>query len=94
MRAEDFPQDTPYRSEITSNPGDTYADGGSCIAAPDGSWLVEPIVGEERLITATLDHQYVRQERQNLDPAGHYARPDVLQLRVNCQRQSILKLEE
>ena len=49
---------------------------------------------EEKLMTAILDHQLVHQERQNFDPAGHYARPDVLQLRVNRQRQSILKLEE
>jgi nitrilase len=69
-----------------------FANGGSCIAGPDGSWIVEPVVDEERLIVAAIDHQRVREERQNFDPAGHYARPDVLQLTVNRQRQSTISL--
>jgi nitrilase len=32
----------------------------------------------------------VREERQNLDVAGHYSRPDVTQLTVNRARQSTL----
>jgi nitrilase len=31
-------------------------------------------------------------ERQNFDPAGHYARPDVTQLTVNRQRQNTIKI--
>jgi nitrilase len=31
-------------------------------------------------------------ERQNFDPAGHYARPAVTQLTVNRQRQNTLKI--
>lgn len=92
MRVGDFPSDTPHRSEIIAAGGELLANGGSCIAAPDGSWLVEPVVGEERLIVATLDHRRVREERQNFDPAGHYARPDVTQLTVNRERQSTVKL--
>jgi nitrilase len=94
MQAADIPFDTPQRSAINTDPDDVFADGGSCIAAPDGTWVVEPVVGEEKLILANLNHRRVREERQNFDPAGHYARPDVLQLKVNRQRQSILRLEE
>jgi len=92
MRSSDIPADTPHRSDINADPSDIFANGGSCIAAPDGSWIVEPVVNEERLILATLNHKRVREERQNFDPAGHYARPDVLQLTVNRQRQSTINL--
>ena len=92
MRSSDIPADTPHRSTITSNSSEMFANGGSCIAGPDGSWIVEPVVDEERLIVAAIDHQRVREERQNFDPAGHYARPDVLHLTVNRQRQSTISL--
>jgi nitrilase len=70
------------------------ADGGSGIAAPDGSWLVAPITEQEVVRVVTIDHARVREERQNFDPAGHYSRPDVTQLRVNRERQSTIKLHE
>ena len=70
------------------------ANGGSCIANPDGSWLIEPQVGSEGLFTAELDHSFVRRERQNFDPAGHYSRPDVLSLNVNRQRQSTVSFDD
>ena len=55
-------------------------DGVSCIAAPNGEWLVEPQVWKEGLTTAEIDHKQVRMERQNYDPSGHYLRPDVTKL--------------
>jgi nitrilase len=90
MRRTDFPAGTPYVDLILANCEEWLANGGSCISGPDGEWLVEPVIGEERLIVATLDHQRVRAERQNFDPAGHYARPDVTQLVMNRKRQSTL----
>ena len=94
MRRGDFPAGTPHLDAILAGSEEVLADGGSCIAAPDGTWLVEPVVGEERLIVATIDHRRVREERQNFDPAGHYARPDVTQLIVNRQRQSTVSLRD
>ncbi|MEO1517740.1 MAG: carbon-nitrogen hydrolase family protein [Bacteroidota bacterium] len=94
MRREDFPATTPHVDLILEEAPDWMADGGSCIAAPDGSWLLPPIVKEEGLFTAVLDHQKVKEERQNFDPAGHYSRPDVTQLIVRRERQSTLRIEE
>lgn len=88
MRPRDFPADTPSLDEILDN-GDAFlANGGSCLAAPDGSWIIEPVVDREALLVAELDHAKVREERQNFDVAGHYSRPDVTRLTVNRERQS------
>ena len=67
------------------------ANGGSCLAGPEGDWVIEPVPDREELLVATIDHDKVKQERQNFDLAGHYSRPDVIQLLINRERQSILK---
>lgn len=89
MRKTDFPADTPHLDVILENCPEVLADGGSCIAGPDGRWILEPVANQEGLLFATLDFNRVLEERQNFDPVGHYSRPDVLQLRVNRERQGI-----
>jgi len=93
MRLEDFPQDTPHLQEILKNAPEILADGGSCIAAPDGQWIVPPVINKEGLIISTVNLDKVLEERQSFDPVGHYSRPDVTKLIVNRERQSILKIE-
>jgi nitrilase len=90
MRKDDIEKDIPHHELITHNAPDLLANGGSCIAAPDGSWLIEPIEGREAVVTATINLNEVRKERQNFDPSGHYSRPDVFELTVNRQRQKLV----
>ena len=92
MRKTDFPSETPNLEAILNKCPDMLANGGSCIAGPDGQWVVEPVVDKEKLIVAALDYNPILMERQNFDSAGHYARPDVTQLTVNRQRQNTLKI--
>jgi len=70
------------------------ADGGSCIAGPDGQWIIEPQTETETLQFADLDLNTVYRERQNFDPSGHYSRPDVTRLIVDRTRQSTVEFED
>jgi nitrilase len=93
MRKSDFPADTPHLDLILENCPKVLADGGSCIAGPDGKWILEPVANTEGLLIETIDFNRVLEERQNFDPVGHYSRPDVLQLKVNRERQASVKYE-
>jgi predicted amidohydrolase len=62
------------REKTLADCPEMLANGGSCLAGPDGEWVIPPIVDREALAVATLEHRRVREERQNFDPAGHYAR--------------------
>ncbi|MGB7395706.1 MAG: carbon-nitrogen hydrolase family protein, partial [Pricia sp.] len=94
MKREDFPAGTPHLDAILSEAPEVLANGGSCIAGPDGEWLVEPVLHEEGLIYHTLDFHRVYEERQNFDPVGHYSRPDVTKLMVNRERQSSVEFSK
>ncbi|GAA1711143.1 carbon-nitrogen hydrolase family protein [Fodinicola feengrottensis] len=83
----DVPADFPLRTALEAAELTDYCRGGSAIAAPDGTWVVEPVVDEERLVIADLDFTRVREERQNFDPTGHYSRPDVFSVEVDRRRR-------
>ncbi|CAM1367405.1 carbon-nitrogen hydrolase family protein [Tenacibaculum xiamenense] len=94
MSIEDFPKDTPHIEKIVANAPGVLANGGSCIAGPDGEWVVPPVTGKEGLFTGIIDYQKVLEERQNFDCVGHYSRPDVTKLVLNTERQSILDISK
>ncbi len=94
MRKSDFPEGTPHLDLILEDSDDVLANGGSCLAGPDGEWVIEPVVDKESLSVAIIDHARVREERQNFDPSGHYSRPDVTRLIVNRQRQRVIEIED
>lgn len=73
---------------------DTLANGGSCVAGPDGEWVVEPIVDREGVFIVDINIGRVLEERQNFDPSGHYARPDVLRLSVNRRRLKAAEFDD
>ncbi len=94
MRIEDFPKDTPHFETIIAKAPKVLANGGSCIAGPDGEWLVEPNMLTEGNIYFDLDFNRVYEERQNFDPVGHYSRPDVTKLILNRERQSTISIQD
>lgn len=94
MHSDWIPSGLPQAERIRAAAAGWMANGGSCVAGPDGCWLLEPQVEQEGLWCVDLDLEAVARERQNFDPAGHYSRPDVTRLKVNRQRQKTVTFED
>ena len=88
LRGADLPHDLLDlaalfpESEEWINPGD------SVVIAPGGKIAVGPMRKEVGILYAEFDTERVGVARRSLDVVGHYARPDIFQLRVNTQRQT------
>lgn len=87
LSLDDVPRDFPLYDVLTETCPAVIRSGGSAVGAPDGSWLVEPVTDEERLVVADIELGAVRRARQTLDPSGHYSRPDVFDVRVDRSRR-------
>jgi predicted amidohydrolase len=82
MKAADLPAEFTTETDLSKLP-ENILRGGSCIVAPDGSFVVEPVFVEETIITAELDLTQIDREKMTLDVSGHYSRPDVFDFQVN-----------
>jgi len=82
MKVRDLPNQLPVASELSDKPDQLLLRGGSAIIGPDGSYLVEPLFDEERIIFAELDLKAIDKERMTLDVTGHYRRSDLFDLRI------------
>jgi nitrilase len=94
MRREDIDTSLPHADLLIEAADDVMADGGSCVAGPDGEWLLEPVKGSESLSIIEIEHARVLEERHSLDVVGHYSRPDVTRLVVNRRRQTTAEFSD
>ena len=94
MRKSDIKSDLPHAELLIETADEMMANGGSCVATPDGEWLLEPQSDDESLYIVELDHDRVLEERHSLDVAGHYSRPDVTRLIVNRKRQTTTEFSD
>lgn len=80
MRAHELPDDLPPSPELVKSRDQLILRGGSAIFGPDGAMIAGPISDERALLVAELDLRQLHEERMTLDTAGHYSRPDQLEL--------------
>ena len=83
QRASDGPSDLPGRDDIYGGDDDWMSRGNSIIVGPAGHVLAGPLTGETGILYAEIDAEQARLSRRQFDVVGHYARPDVFELRVN-----------
>ncbi len=76
-----YPANLPG-AEALDNMPEVMCRGGSAIISPLGEVLAGPLYDQEGMLFADLDLAEIVRSRFDFDVAGHYARPDVLQLRV------------
>ncbi|MEM6298724.1 MAG: carbon-nitrogen hydrolase family protein [Bacteroidota bacterium] len=87
LAVSDLPEEFDLPEELQQTPDKWVLDGGSCVIAPDGKYLLEPQFGTEGLLYVDIpDLGQAMRERVTLDVCGHYARPDVFDFSVNRER--------
>jgi nitrilase len=80
MRPDDIPDRFAFKANMPLTPSGWVNPGDSAIVDPDGKVLAGPLHEEQGMLLAEVDPQRITGPRWQLDVAGHYARPDVLQL--------------
>jgi nitrilase len=84
FRASDLPASMPGRDSLYPERDEWVNKGDSAVVAPGGKVIAGPLSGELGILYADIDLALVAHARRSLDVAGHYARPDVFQFRVNA----------
>jgi nitrilase len=74
-------------------PDTTLIRGGSVIVDPLGQVLAGPVYDREAVLTADIDLGDIVRGKFDLDTAGHYARPDVFELRVDTRARRAVSFE-
>lgn len=93
LRGSDFSGDFPARTTLYPDPDEWVNPGDSVVIAPGGRIIAGPLRKEVGVLYAEIDLDRVSAARRNLDVVGHYARPDIFQLRVNTQPQTPVSFE-
>jgi nitrilase len=94
IRRDDVPDRYAFKDEYLRRTSEWINPGDSAIVNPDGKFLVEPVSKREEMLVAEVDPAQMTGPRYQLDVAGHYARPDVFELRVHRQLRPVVRVED
>ena len=87
LRAAHLPTELEPHPDRVTSPSQFVLRGGSAIIAPNGAYVAGPIFDAPCILTADLDLTQSREELMSLDVAGHYSRPDALELKITRARR-------
>ncbi len=80
MRPADLPDHFAFKAMVPVSTSGWINPGDSVVVDPDGKVLAGPLHEQQGMLLAEVDPQRIVGPRWQLDVAGHYARPDVLDL--------------
>jgi nitrilase len=83
MQKGDVPDRFAFKAQYLGKVEGWINPGESVIVNPDGKVVAGPISEHETILYAELDRAMITGPRWQLDVGGHYARPDVFELRVH-----------
>ncbi|MFN2128214.1 MAG: carbon-nitrogen hydrolase family protein [Anaerolineales bacterium] len=83
-----YPLDLPGIGDLSLQP-EIMSRGGSVIISPLGEILSGPLFDREGILYADVDLTEVSRSKMGFDVVGHYARPDVFEIRVKDQPETI-----
>lgn len=93
MHTSDLPEDFPDKDTLYPDTEEWINPGDSVVIAPDGEITAGPLHQESGILYCEIDLEKVRIAKRALDVTGHYSRPDIFQLHVNCQPQAPVKFK-
>ena len=90
VRRADVPDEQPWKERLP--PGEWLNPGDSAIVDPDGKLVAGPAHEVDTILYADVDPRAIAGPRWQLDVAGHYARPDVFELRVRRRARPLVEV--
>jgi nitrilase len=89
-----IPDSAEFKDAYLANVDGWINPGLSLIVDPDGKIVAGPLAEEEGILYADVEPDQLIGPRWQLDVAGHYARPDLFELRVHRRARPLLHVVE
>jgi nitrilase len=90
MRKDDIPDRFEFKKRYQQANDDWINIGDSAIVDPNGNFIAGPSRAKQEILYAEVDPAMYSSAKWLFDSAGHYARPDVFELKINREGRPLL----
>ena len=94
LHKDHIPDTLDFKKEYLDSVDGWVNPGLSLIVDPDGRLIAGPLEKQEGILYADIEREQLVGPRWQIDIAGHYARPDLLELRVHREKRRLVTDEE